>query len=186
MSRFAVGDTSIDGVKTVTREIRSDERGHFARLFCAEELAGAGWKLPIAQINESWTARKGSLRGMHYQEPPHSDAKLVICVRGAIVDIALDIRCGSATLLHWHAEVLSADNGRALFIPVGCAHGFQTLTDDVVLIYCHSYRYMPTADMGINPFDPQAAIAWPLEVADVSERDRRRDLLPPNFAGVMF
>src|SRR5690606_27348894 len=146
------------------------ERGYFARLFCAEELADAGWNFPISQVNESWTARKGSLRGMHYQQPPYTDAKLVICVRGAVLDVALDVRASSPTLLRWHSEVLSADNGRALLVPKGCAHGFQTRSDVVVLVYCRSGTFVSDADRGISPFEPQAAIEWPLEVADISNR----------------
>ncbi len=152
----------------------------------ADELGDAGWDCPVAQINESRTTRKGSLRGMHFQRPPHADAKLVTCIHGAVVDVALDIRAGSATLLSWHAEVLSADNAQALMIPAGCAHGFQALTDDVVLVYCHSKGYAPTADDGINPFDPRTAIHWPLAVGEMSDSDRHHAMLPVDFAGVEF
>lgn len=181
-----IGDTPLGGVKTINRQQLRDERGHFARLFCANALADAGWASPIAQINESWTARQGSLRGMHYQEPPFADAKLVTCVRGAVRDVALDVRKGSPTFLRWHAETLSADNGRALLLPPGCAHGFQALTDDVLLIYCHSFRYTPSADAGIQPLDPRLAIDWPLPIADMSERDRTRPPLSADFAGVQL
>lgn len=146
----------------------------------------AGWPSGIAQINESWTARRGSIRGMHFQQPPFADAKLVICVRGEVHDVALDIRMGSPTLMQTHAETLSAENGRALLIPPGCAHGFQSLTDDVLLIYCHSHRYTPSADTGINVADPRAAIEWPLPIVDISERDRHRAMLPESFVGVRF
>lgn len=174
----------IAGVRIVERYFARDERGHFARLFCADELAPAGWTTPIAQVNESSTARRGSLRGMHYQAPPNMDAKLVTCVRGAVMDVALDVRAGSPTFLQWHAETLSSENGRALLVPPGCAHGFQALTDDVLLIYCHSHRYTPSADTGINPLDPRMAIDWPLPIADISERDRTRPMLAGDFTGV--
>jgi dTDP-4-dehydrorhamnose 3,5-epimerase len=186
MKRFEITDTSIQGVKVIQRRVRHDDRGHFARLFCVDELKLAGWTFPIAQINESWTARKGSLRGMHYQKPPHADAKLVTCIRGAVQDVALDIRAGSTTLLRWHAETLSSENGRALLIPAGCAHGFQALTDDAVLLYCHSACYVPSADRAINPFDPRARISWPLSVADLSERDQNIPFLTEDFVGVAF
>lgn len=186
MSRFSIHDTSIDGVKIVERRLMSDERGHFGRLFCADDLAEAGWAGPVMQINESWTAHKGSLRGMHYQRPPAAEAKLVTCLRGAVLDVALDIRTGSPTLMKWHGETLSAANARALLIPVGCAHGFQALTDDVLLIYCHSHRYTPDADAGINPLDPGAAIEWPLSITDMSDRDRRHPMMSESFAGVQF
>lgn len=184
MSNLVMQDTPIAGVRVVERRLARDDRGHFARLFCADELASYDWPGSIAQVNESWTARLGSLRGMHYQAPPHADAKLVTCVRGAVLDIALDVRAGSSTFLHWHAETLSADNGRALLLPPGCAHGFQALTDDVLLIYCHSHRYTPSADTGINPLDPRLAIDWPLPIADISERDRTRPMLAGDFTGV--
>jgi dTDP-4-dehydrorhamnose 3,5-epimerase len=186
LRRFAIADTPIAGVRLIDREVMRDDRGHFARLFCVDELAEAGWPSEVVQINESWTARRGSVRGMHFQQPPFGDAKLVTCIRGAVRDIALDLRAGSSTLLQWHGETLSAENGRALLIPVGCAHGFQTLSDDVLLIYCHSRRYTPSADAGINPLDPRAAIDWQLPIVDMSERDRHRPMLPESFAGVQF
>lgn len=186
MSRIEVLDTHIAGLKCVERQRVKDERGYFGRLFCADELSAAGWRRAVAQINESWTARSGSLRGMHYQAPPFADAKLVTCVRGAVLDVALDVRAGSPTFMQWHGETLSADNRRALLLPEGVAHGFQALTDDVLLIYCHSHRYTPSADMGINPLDPRAAIDWPLLIADISERDRTRPMLPASFAGVLL
>ena len=105
-----------------------DARGFLSRLFCAEELRAAGWTGPIAQINHTHTARKGTVRGMHFQYPPHAEMKLVSCLRGEVWDVAVDIRAGSQTFLRWHAEILSADNGRALLIPQGFAHGFQALT----------------------------------------------------------
>jgi dTDP-4-dehydrorhamnose 3,5-epimerase len=186
MSGLVTHKTPIVGVCVVERQQANDERGHFARLFCDDDLAMAGWPGPIAQVNESWTARRGSLRGMHYQVPPHADAKLVTCVRGAVLDVALDVRAGSSSFLRWHAETLSWDNGRALLLPPGCAHGFQALTDDVLLIYCHSHRYTPSADSGINPRDPQVAIDWPLPIADMSERDRTRPMLTRDFTGVQL
>ncbi len=186
MSRLVVGDTSLAGVRTIDRRVLRDERGHFARLFCAETLSLAGWDGPVAQINESWTAKAGSLRGMHYQVAPHAESKLVTCVRGAVMDVAVDLRRGSPTFLQWHAETLSAENGRAMLLPPGCAHGFQTLTDDVLLIYSHSAPYVPSAEDGVNPLDARIAIAWPLPVTEMSERDRTRSLLPTNFAGVTF
>lgn len=186
MSGLVIGDTAIAGVKTVDRQQFRDERGHFARLFCAEILAKAGWDKPVMQINESWTARRGSVRGFHYQLPPFADAKLVSCVRGAVLDVAVDLRRGSPTLLRAHSEALSAENGRALLIPRGCAHGFQALTDDVLLIYAHSARYEMSADDGVNPLDPLIGLQWPAPIADMSDRDRTRALLPTNFKGVEF
>ncbi|QHL90234.1 dTDP-4-keto-6-deoxy-D-glucose epimerase [Sphingomonas changnyeongensis] len=186
MRRLTIGDTPIAGVKTIDRQLFRDERGHFGRLFCAETLAEAGWPGPVVQINESWTSRRGSLRGMHYQIPPHAESKLVTCIRGAVMDVAVDLRHGSPTLLGWHAETLSAENGRALLLPPGCAHGFQALTDDVLLVYCHSAPYVPAADAGVQPLDPRIGIRWPVPIADLSERDRNLPSLPANYLGVRF
>lgn len=186
MNRLTIASAPIAGLKIVERQLLGDERGYFARIFCGDELEPAGWPGTVAQVNESFTARAGSLRGMHYQAEPFADWKLVICVRGAVLDVALDIRAGSATLMQWHGEHLSAENGRALLIPPGCAHGFQALSDDVLLVYCHSKPYAPAADSGLNPLDPLAAIEWPLQIADMSDRDRTRPMLPNDFAGVRF
>lgn len=186
MSHLTATDTRLSGLKVIERQQMRDERGYFARLFCADALAMAGWQSGIAQINESWTARRGTVRGMHYQAPPFADAKLVTCVQGAVHDVALDVRSGSPTFLQSHAELLSAENGRALMLPPGCAHGFQALTDDVLLIYCHSIPYTPAADQGINPTDPRIAVSWPLQIDTISERDRSRALLTESFSGVQI
>ncbi len=121
---------------------------------------------------------------MHFQRPPQAEMKLVSCVRGAVWDVAVDLRAGSPTLLHWHAVELSADNGHAMLIPEGFAHGFQALTDDVELIYCHSAPYSADAEGGLNPLDPRVAIVWPLAIAALSARDSAHALLPPSFEGL--
>jgi dTDP-4-dehydrorhamnose 3,5-epimerase len=161
-----------------------DARGFLSRLFCAEELRAAGWTGPIAQINHAHTARKGTVRGMHFQYSPHAETKLISCLRGEIWDVAVDIRAGSPTFLRWHAEILSADNGRALLIPQGFAHGFQAISDDAELIYCHSAPYNVEAEGGLNPRDPKLAIAWPLPLGEMSTRDAQRSILDDRFAGV--
>jgi dTDP-4-dehydrorhamnose 3,5-epimerase len=121
---------------------------------------------------------------MHFQYPPHSEMKLVSCLRGEIWDVAVDIRSGSPTFLHWHGLSLSANNCRALMIPEGFAHGFQTLTDDVELLYCHSAAYFAGADGGLNPLDSQLAIVWPLKATEISDRDRLHPLINSSFKGV--
>lgn len=185
MSRLSIQTTTLAGVKVVERQLLSDDRGHFSRLFCADELA-SDWPGPIAQVNESRTTRRGIVRGMHFQSSPFADAKLVTCVQGEVFDVALDLRAGSPSLLQWYGVHLSASNGRALLIPAGCAHGFQALTDDVRLIYCHSRHYTPSADTGVHPLEPRSGVEWPLPIADMSERDRQRPLLSSEFAGVQF
>jgi dTDP-4-dehydrorhamnose 3,5-epimerase len=184
MSRFAITDLPLEGLRLVERLPHRDARGFLARIFCAEELAAAGWTGPVAQINHSCTASKGSVRGLHYQLPPHAEMKLVTCLRGAVWDVAVDLRAGSPTFLHWHGEALSAENHRALLIPEGFAHGFQTLTGDAELLYCHSAAYAPGAEAALNALDPRLAIAWPAPVGDMSDRDRAHELLTAAFEGV--
>jgi dTDP-4-dehydrorhamnose 3,5-epimerase len=171
MSRFEVMDTPLAGLKRVQRHRLGDSRGFLSRLFCAEELALAGWHLPIAQLNHTYTARRGTVRGLHFQRAPHAEAKLVSCLRGEVWDLAVDLRPDSATFGRWHAVTLSADNGCALLIPEGFAHGFQALSDDVELLYCHSAAFAPQAEAGLHPQCPQLAIAWPLVITELSARD---------------
>ena len=171
MSRFEIVDTPLAGLKHVRRQKLGDSRGFLSRLFCAEELAAAGWTGPIAQINHTFTARAGTVRGMHFQRPPHAEIKLVSCLRGEVWDVAVDLRAGSPTFLRWHAERLSADNGCALLIPQGFAHGFQALSDDVELLYCHSAAYAAPSEAGLHPQDERLAIDWPLPLTELSARD---------------
>jgi len=184
MSRFQGFETPLSGVWCIERSIIGDARGFLSRVFCAEEFLGFGWKWPIAQINHARTEKHGTVRGMHFQQAPHSEAKLVSCVKGAVWDVAVDLRRGSPTLLKWTAQVLSADNHRALFIPPGCAHGFQTLEDGTELLYCHSHPYVPGADAGLNPQDPTLAIAWPTAITLLSDKDRQRPMLQESFEGL--
>ena len=184
MSRFAVDDMPLAGLKRLTRQRIGDQRGFLSRLFCADELAGAGWHRPIAQINHTLTAVRGTVRGMHFQRPPHAEMKLVSCIRGEVWDVVVDLREGSATFLRWHAERLSADSGHALLIPEGFAHGFQALTDDVELLYCHSMPHEPAAEGGLHPMDPALFIAWPLPAANLSPRDGQHKLMDANFRGL--
>lgn len=184
MSRFAVTGLPLAGLKLVARQRLGDSRGFLSRLFCADELAAAGWVKPIAQINHTYTAKRGTVRGMHFQRPPHAEMKLVSCIRGEVWDVAVDVRAGSPTFLQWHAERLSAENGRALLIPEGFAHGFQTLSDDAELLYCHSAAYAAEAEAGLNSQDRCLAIAWPLPVAELSARDVGHPLIGAEFEGV--
>lgn len=186
MNRFTVTDLPLAGLKIVERRHLGDSRGFLSRLFCAEELAAAGWTKPIAQINYTYTAKRCTVRGMHFQYPPHAEMKLVSCMRGEIWDIAVDILADSPTFLHWHAELLSAENRRALLIPEGFAHGFQTLTDEVDLLYCHSAAYNSSAEAGLNPLDSRLAIAWPLAIDEISARDSAHPLIDTEFKGVLL
>lgn len=177
MSRFAIGETPLADLKVIGRGRVGDHRGFLSRIFCAEELVHAGWQKPIEQINHTFTPRQGSVRGMHFQRAPHAEMKLVNCLRGAVFDVAVDLRDSSPTFLQWHAEELTADNGRALLIPEGFAHGFQALTDNCELLYLHSAAYTPAAEAGINPLDPRLRISWPLPIAEMSARDAGHPML---------
>lgn len=184
MSRFRVDQLPLRGLARVERQRLGDSRGFLARLFCAEELAAAGWRRPVAQINHTYTARRGTVRGMHFQYPPHAEMKLVNCLRGEIFDVAVDLRRHSPTFLQWHGEILSAENGYGLLIPEGFAHGFQTLCDDVELLYLHSNAHVPDAEGGLNAEDGAIGIRWPLEISEMSARDRQHQKLPSDFSGI--
>ncbi|WP_442597272.1 dTDP-4-dehydrorhamnose 3,5-epimerase family protein [Parapusillimonas sp. JC17] len=184
MSRFILTPLPVPGLKRVIRTRLGDERGYLTRLYCADELDAAGWHKPIAQINHTHTALKGTVRGMHYQRPPHAETKLVSCLQGRVWDVAIDLRQGSPTFLQWHAEELSADNLHALLIPAGFAHGFQALTDNVTLLYCHDESYTPEAEAGLNPKDPALSIRWPKPITVMSERDAHHPLISEDFAGI--
>ena len=186
MPRLTVNECPLKGLKLVTRSRHGDQRGFLSRIFCKDELLTAGWINPIAQINHSYTAKKGTVRGLHFQHTPYAEMKLVTCIRGEVWDVAVDVRRESPTFLKHHAETLSAENGRALLIPEGFAHGFQALSDDVELLYCHSQPYMPDAEAGLNPLDPALAIDWPLAVAELSLRDAGQPMLNPDFKGVVL
>jgi len=148
-------DTPLDGVRVVEPERHADERGFFARTYDVEVLG------PVVQMSTSFNARAGTLRGMHHQAEPHGEDKLVRCTRGAIFDVAVDLRPGSPTLHRWFGTELSEENGLALYIPAGLAHGFQTLRDDSEVLYAMSTPYVPGAGRGVRWDDPAFAIAWP-------------------------
>lgn len=184
MSRFEAVDTPLTGLKQIRRQRLGDARGFLSRLFCADELAAAGWRWPIAQINHTFTARAGTVRGLHFQSPPHAEAKLVSCLRGEIWDVAVDLRAGSPTFLCWHAERLGADNRLAFLIAPGFAHGFQALSDDVELLYCHSSAYAPQSEGGLHPLDERLGIAWPKPITELSARDAGHARLTDTFTGI--
>lgn len=163
----------------------TDARGAFARLYCERELADAVGTRRIVQVNHSRTAAVGAVRGLHYQRAPHAEMKLVRCLRGRVYDVALDLRAGSPTFLHWHAQELSPENGLMMVIPEGYAHGFQVLEPDSELLYLHTAFYTPAAEGGVHCQDPRLAISWPLPVRDLSPRDLAHPLLTPEFSGIV-
>ncbi len=171
-----VTDTLIPGVRTIDIEPRIDERGFFARTFCAEEMAAHGIDMRIVQANISWSRSRGTLRGLHYQVEPHGEPKIVRCTRGAIWDVAVDLRRDSPAYRQWVGVELTAANHRMVFIPRGLAHGFLTLTDDTELHYEMGARYVPAAARSIRWDDPAFSIAWPFQPQIVSDADRRAAL----------
>jgi dTDP-4-dehydrorhamnose 3,5-epimerase len=183
-SRFIIHETPLESLFVIERRPIYDHRGLFERLFCSQELNGYGLNLPIAQINRTLSRRKATVRGMHFQNPPHCDTKLVTCTRGEIYDVAVDLREGSPTLLRWHAEVLSETNHRSLLVPQGFAHGFQALSDDCELLYLHSAPHRQGAEGAISPIEPRVGVTWPLPIEVISERDANHPPLPDNFNGL--
>jgi dTDP-4-dehydrorhamnose 3,5-epimerase len=184
-SRFDILDTPIQGLRLIQRKPIGDSRGYLERLFCAEALqALITHDKRIEQINHTLTAKRSTVRGMHFQYPPHAETKFVSCLRGEVFDVAVDLRQGSPTFLHWHAEVLNPGNHKTLVIPEGFAHGFQALTEDTEILYFTTAAYQPSAEAGLNPQDPKLAIQWPRAIVDLSPRDAAHLMLGDEFAGV--
>jgi dTDP-4-dehydrorhamnose 3,5-epimerase len=174
-------EIALSGAYRIRPTLAEDERGAFARRFCADEFRALGLETDFIQRSISFNRRAGTLRGMHYQTPPHLETKIVRCTRGAIFDVMVDLREGSPTYGQWFGEELTAENRLLLYIPTGFAHGFQSLVDDTEVDYEITPAYVPGADTGFRFDDPALAIAWPIADVIMSERDRT---LPPSFAGI--
>ena len=184
IGRFESRSTALQGLTVLTRRRISDSRGYLERLYCSGDLEPIlGTRRP-EQINRTLTLRAGTVRGLHYQRPPHAETKVITCLRGSIYDVAVDLRAGSVTFLQWHAEILSADNGVALIVPEGFAHGFQTLESDCELLYLHTASYSPNSEGGLNALDPYIAIAWPVQIAEMSDRDANLAFAGQDFKGL--
>lgn len=164
--------TELSGAWLIEPELISDERGSFARTWCAREFEERGLNPRLVQCNISTNRRRGTVRGMHYQREPHAEAKLVRCTRGAIYDVIVDLRPGSPTFRRWAAQELSADNHRLFYIPEGFAHGFQTLTDDAEVFYQMSREFVPGVSCGVRWNDPAINIHWSLPISIIAERDQ--------------
>lgn len=164
--------TKLPGVVLIELERRRDDRGFFARQWCIEEVARAGLNPLLSQINVARSTAAGTLRGIHYQVAPHGESKLVRCTRGAVFDVAVDLRPDSATFRQWFGVELDAESGRSLYIPEGCGHGYITLTADTDLVYQASVPYAPASARGARFDDPAFGIDWPVRVEVISEQDR--------------
>ena len=164
-------ETKFAGAYTVDIDRREDNRGHFARVFCAEEFSAHGLKPTVAQASVSFNAKQGTLRGLHFQYPPAAETKYVRCTKGAVLDVIVDLRPESPTYLEHLAIVLSVENGRGLYIPKRFAHGFITLEDDTELTYLIGESHVPNAEGGLRYDDPRLGLDWPLPVRVISPRD---------------
>ncbi len=182
-TRFDLLATPIAGLQVLQRKPIGDNRGYLERMFCMDELQSLVSSRQIAQINHTLTARRGTVRGMHFQKSPHAETKFVSCLWGEVFDVAVDVRADSPTFLQWHAELLSADNHKTLVIPEGFAHGFQTLSDDCELLYFHTAVYQPAAEAGLHAEDPRLGIRWPLPVSGLSLKDAAHPFVSSDFSG---
>lgn len=177
-------ETPLQGSYMIELQPFTDERGWFARFYCKDEFKQIGHEKEWVQLNHSTTYKEGSIRGMHFQKPPHSEIKMVRCIAGAVFDVIVDLRENSATFLKWFGAELSAKNKKMLYIPEGFAHGFQCLTGNCELIYHHTESYVPAAEAGIKYDDPKINIEWPLPVTTISQRDAAHTYLDENFKGI--
>jgi dTDP-4-dehydrorhamnose 3,5-epimerase len=174
-------ETKLKGVFEIYLEPRADERGFFARSWCETEFNNHKLNPKLVQCNVSFNSQKGTLRGMHYQDAPHPEAKLIRCTTGALYDVVVDLRRDSATFKAWFGVVLTAEDRNMLYVPEGCAHGFLTLENETEVLYQMSEFYYPELARGVRWNDPTFQIAWPTEVKVISERDRTY----PNFEEIL-
>lgn len=177
---------SLKGAFIIEPEPFEDHRGKFSRIFCQDELKQIGHYKNIVQINHSMTRQKGAIRGMHFQKPPKAEIKMVRCIQGSVFDVIIDLRHNSPTFLKWHGEVLSAENMKAMYVPEGFAHGFQTGEENVELLYFHTEFYSPEYEGGVRYDDPLVNILWHSKPTDVSVKDQNYPLLSYQFEGLVI
>ncbi len=183
-TRFDIVNIPLQGLNVLQRKPLGDSRGYLERMFCDQELVELLGNRIIRQINHTLTEKTGTVRGLHFQYPPHAETKFVTCLKGEVYDVAVDLRAGSPTFLRWYAEVLSEGNWKTMVIPEGFAHGFQTLTENCELLYFHTETYTPKAEAGLCAIDPALAIQWPLSVTEQSTRDQQHPMIEDTFKGV--
>lgn len=178
-------ETKLKGSFVITTEPIGDNRGSFSRLFCEKEFEEIGLKKKIVQINNSFNKQKGAVRGLHYQKPPFSEIKIIKCIKGSVMDFIVDIRKNSNTLLQWTSVELSSNNNKMIYIPEGFAHGFQTLEDNTELLYFHTEFYNKESEGALNIFDNKIGINLPIEVSEISEKDKMHELISDKFKGII-
>lgn len=179
-----INSTPLCDVLVVETNKHEDTRGSFMRLFCQQALTEILNGRNIIQINKSVTIQKGSIRGLHFQYPPHAEIKFVRCLKGAIFDVAVDLRKRSRTFLQWHSEILTPENNKMMVIPEGFAHGFQTLDHDSEVLYLHTAEYQTEFEGGVLFDDPKLNIQWPMVCTYISNRDRHHSLIDVHFTGL--
>lgn len=170
-------ETAVPGVLLVEPEPYIDDRGTFVRLVASEEFRSMGLAPSFEHVNVTWNERAGTLRGLHLQAPPYAEAKLVRCLRGSLFDVAVDLRDGSPTRGRHVSATLTADNGVMLYLPAGCAHGYQALEDGTQVLHFHSVPYAPHSERGFRWDDPAFGIPWPIRPPILSEKDSRQPIL---------
>lgn len=179
-------ETIIPGAWVIESTAFQDNRGAFSRLFCSRELQAIVGPRTIVQINHSITRGVGAVRGLHFQNPPHAEMKIVRCLKGRVFDVAVDLRQGSPTFLKWTAVELTPENRFAFVIPEGCAHGFQVLEEDSELLYLHTAFYTPDAEGAVRFDEPRIGVNWPLAPTDLSTRDLSHPHLKEDFKGMVL
>ncbi len=176
--------TPIDDVLVIESERFSDHRGSFSRFFCDHELYPILGHRKIKQINHSITQQAGTIRGMHFQFPPHEEMKLIRCLKGRVFDVAVDLRKNSKTFLQWYAQILTPEKNNMFIIPEGCAHGFQNIEENTELLYLHTSLYKPKSEGGIRFDDPMLNIKWPMAYKDISKKDKEYPDITKSFSGI--
>lgn len=176
--------TNLRGLFKLVNSTIKDERGEFVKFYSEDLFLDNNIDFKIKQINLSRTTHKGAIRGMHFQMPPYGEAKIVRCVRGKVFDVVIDLRKDSKTFLAHQTFELGEKCGFSLYIPAGCAHGFQVLEATAEMLYAHSEEYRPMSEGTLNPFDPRIGIEWPLNVAFISEKDKHAMFLKETFKGL--
>lgn len=178
-------ETNLHGLFEIKLTPLQDNRGWFARTFCQQEFEAHGLACNWVQLNHSYTKHKGTVRGLHYQNAPHAETKLIRCIQGEVWDVAVDLRKKSPTYLQWRSCILSAQNKTMYYLPQGFAHGFQAITDNAELIYHHTALYTPHAEAGLNYMDKTLNIQWTLPPLHVSERDLKLPYIDTTFEGLL-